>query len=114
MTLSMVNYFGTHNPIDLGQDINRVMTIKKCFTRYDRTSTINTQLVLNQFIILSNRLKPKELAIILHRSMPHHWVYVVTFLRFIHSEYFDDDLPIVENDLDLAGLLGELRYNKMR
>ena len=61
-------------------DIYRIVTIKKCITKYLDGDELNVRLVLNQFIILCNVFGDNAFELIKYKLVENHYPVAFAFL----------------------------------
>lgn len=82
------------------EDIYRLVTIKKCITKYQQGEDINTRLVLNNFIILFNVFGDMTFKMIKYKldrdQYPIAFPFLVLLNRLPENEIIMMDQKIIE------------------
>lgn len=66
------------------EDLYRIVTIKKCITKYQYGEELNIRLILNNFIILFNVFGPKAYDLICYKFDDAHAPVAFAFLAYIN------------------------------
>lgn len=82
------------------EDLFRIITIKKCITKYQAGDELNVRLLLNNFIILFNVFGPTAFDLIKYKLEEVHypvaWVFLVLLNRLPEEEIIMLDQAVVE------------------
>jgi hypothetical protein len=82
------------------EDLFRIITIKKCISKYLAGEDLNVRLLLNNFIILFNVFGPTAFNLIKYKLEPTHypvaWVFLVLLNRLPEEEMIMLDQQVIE------------------